>query len=996
MANKLTFANGNVSLKNITEYPNSFKRQGAFPLERFSVFGTKAALEDYAKNNPVAYVGQILALVDDTSSSVTIYSIQDATGNLAEVGKATAGDEKGIHLDADNGELSLKNWGKSYWEEKTETVDGVETTTWVEVVVDGTHPWIEGLVPKVAAVDGGFELRWYVPSTKDVEGLTQNITDIKKDIGDINDRLPNYVDLTNAQSISGKKTFTVLPESSVVPAADAQFVNKKYVDDKDTEYDALALHKAEDEQVTGKKTFTVLPETTLDPTADAQFTRKIYVDTKVKDAITGLGTVMHLAHVYTQDEFDALAGAVPAKWETNGPESKAGDVVLVKFKIAADTDADDYKTDATKEYVVVNDNGTLRFEFLGEAHGVTALDSRVTTIEDKLNDRNDGETTVKGLISRVGTAETDISNLKTTTSNLSTNLGTTADTKDKTSAFGRIAKADADITANKNDIANIKKDLDTASTGIKARLTAVEGKASSNATDIGEINSEIGADGTANTVKGRIKTLEDEINDTNSGETIVKGLKSKVADNATAISTINTKLGNVEAGAQVNKIESIITSGTGLNSTIDGKQVTITISKVAEATNADVAKKLANKISVFGKSFEGAAGESITTSDVVATNTALGFVKGGPTETNGTAKVGSVSIDSTGAMTVAKVASATTADTATKVSKALTFGSKTFDGHEAQEITLADLGFDDTKYATKAQGAKADTAVQTIKIGTAEVGAFNVANGAATITAANARTALELGSAALKAETEFAKASDLTILDENVVKKNTNSSITGKKTFTVLPESTVTPTTDNQFTTKKYVDGELSKKLAAGDAMTFKGLVGKNAEGNKVSGATVADLPTENVSNGDTYKVISTGTYANTNAKVGDMFIAVVTNSDSGTTINWTYIPSGDDGNISRLETFSQWQIVIAADENSIMTLKPTSDNDIIRSINGKPVWSKEKIATIKAENNSINITDDDDHNYSISVKNVNTDLLSQTQDTYIILDGGSSIVNVN
>lgn len=37
--------------------------------------------------------------------------------------------------------------------------------------------------------------------------------------------------LNNAQTISGKKTFTTLPESSVVPTTDNQLVNKKYVDD---------------------------------------------------------------------------------------------------------------------------------------------------------------------------------------------------------------------------------------------------------------------------------------------------------------------------------------------------------------------------------------------------------------------------------------------------------------------------------------------------------------------------------------------------------------------------------------------------------------------------------------------------------------------------------------------------------------------------------------------------------------------------------------------
>lgn len=46
-----------------------------------------------------------------------------------------------------------------------------------------------------------------------------------------NRRIINYSLIDMAQNIIAKKTFTVLPESSVVPTTDNQLVNKKYVDD---------------------------------------------------------------------------------------------------------------------------------------------------------------------------------------------------------------------------------------------------------------------------------------------------------------------------------------------------------------------------------------------------------------------------------------------------------------------------------------------------------------------------------------------------------------------------------------------------------------------------------------------------------------------------------------------------------------------------------------------------------------------------------------------
>lgn len=79
---------------NLTEYPNSFKRQGSFPLEAYSVFyasDTKTAYEEaenYAKNNPISYVGQIVAVVsvDDGESTVDLYKIENEDGELKEVG----------------------------------------------------------------------------------------------------------------------------------------------------------------------------------------------------------------------------------------------------------------------------------------------------------------------------------------------------------------------------------------------------------------------------------------------------------------------------------------------------------------------------------------------------------------------------------------------------------------------------------------------------------------------------------------------------------------------------------------------------------------------------------------------------------------------------------------------------------------------------------------------------------------------------------------------
>ena len=71
------------TLKNVTEYPNTFQRQGAFPLEKYSLFSSKSEAETYAKTNPLSYVGQVISIVE--GGAVTVWKIANENGDLAKV-----------------------------------------------------------------------------------------------------------------------------------------------------------------------------------------------------------------------------------------------------------------------------------------------------------------------------------------------------------------------------------------------------------------------------------------------------------------------------------------------------------------------------------------------------------------------------------------------------------------------------------------------------------------------------------------------------------------------------------------------------------------------------------------------------------------------------------------------------------------------------------------------------------------------------------------------
>lgn len=162
--------------------PLSIERANPISLDSTAVWYDFAAMVEYAQSGATAYVGQVLAYVNEAENTAKAYIIADTNGTLTEVGAATLGDNKTIVLE--EGTLALKNWGKEYyrWVDAVgeEGKEGYVAGHHEKQVVDGTHPWIAGLEPKaVAGADGTFELAWYQPSTTTVEGLNSTVSSIR-------------------------------------------------------------------------------------------------------------------------------------------------------------------------------------------------------------------------------------------------------------------------------------------------------------------------------------------------------------------------------------------------------------------------------------------------------------------------------------------------------------------------------------------------------------------------------------------------------------------------------------------------------------------------------------------------------------------------------------------------------------------------------------------------------------------------------------------------
>lgn len=171
---------------NVMALPMAIERANPVCLDSTGVWYSLEEMRAYASTSPVAYIGQILALVNEADNSATAYIISNAAGDLVEVGAATLGDNKTITLD-ENGVLSLKNWGKEYyrWVDAVgeEGKEGYVAAHHEKQLVDETHPWIAGLEPKsVAGADGTFEIAWYQPSTTTVEGLSSTVNSLRTSV----------------------------------------------------------------------------------------------------------------------------------------------------------------------------------------------------------------------------------------------------------------------------------------------------------------------------------------------------------------------------------------------------------------------------------------------------------------------------------------------------------------------------------------------------------------------------------------------------------------------------------------------------------------------------------------------------------------------------------------------------------------------------------------------------------------------------------------------
>lgn len=67
------------------EFPLQIDRQYGAPIDKYSVFYSQSNAEEYAKDSPLAYVGQIVVIVSSDDNSAKVFVITDTSGKLTEL-----------------------------------------------------------------------------------------------------------------------------------------------------------------------------------------------------------------------------------------------------------------------------------------------------------------------------------------------------------------------------------------------------------------------------------------------------------------------------------------------------------------------------------------------------------------------------------------------------------------------------------------------------------------------------------------------------------------------------------------------------------------------------------------------------------------------------------------------------------------------------------------------------------------------------------------------
>jgi len=549
----------------------NIRRGNPNPLDNSSVWASLAEAQNYAKTDPVAYVGQILTVVTDvvvdevTVKTATAYVIDNEAGDLKEVGSSPVGDEKSITV-AEDGTVSL--YGIAGLALTREEEDGSTTNityqpllvngklTWVEpsaTTVEGLATEIEGLKTRISALENAVG--------KAAEGETE-ATGLVKDVADLGARLTTAEDaiddiaviINGREAAEGVEAVTGLTALIAENAQGISDINDKIgtVEDGKTIVELIA--EAEGKIPTNISAFT----------NDSKYQTDTQVQATVEAAIAGIN---HAVFEKVEQIPEASAATDNVLYLVPGTDGTHHDIyakINGTMVLIDDTDADlsgyaklsDLHEHTNKEVI----------DAITSAR-VTAWDAAEQNAKDHADGLNTAmDTRVAGL-EAVGAEKNVIATVDTTQFTIDGNRNLTL----------------LDVAMSK---------VTGLTDALAGKVDKVEGSRLLTEDEATKLEKLVLGDNGEVSVSGKVAA--GNVDGLDAWITARAGTLTGLSENNLTDALVE-KINGVEAGAQVNKIESVTLGGTAI--TISNKTVDIPVAAM-EALGLVKSSDAENKISV--------------------------------------------------------------------------------------------------------------------------------------------------------------------------------------------------------------------------------------------------------------------------------------------------------------------------------------------------------------------------------------------------------------
>lgn len=620
---------GEIAAKSLLTLDKSFARANGQPLDASEVYYSLEAAKAYAAGAQ-AYIGQKIVVVED--GIVTHYGIEDAAGNLKELGSKPVGDNSTIVV-ADNGTISLKGVGTLVFERDILGEDDQPTgekeavqyqplmtaagLVWVEpskTTVEGLATLIDALAVRVKALEDDrvteaelaaavkvetdraeaaeralgerIDAIDFVDETEMTDAIAAARTDISKEIDD---------DVKVAKD-RADEAYT-LAESKV--DATAYATDKKALEDEDAAIRAIAegardsintfLNSEDiDETVNTLKEIQAEIEKMTDAaelaTALASKADKSYVDEE-------LGKKQD---VIPENTYDAYGSATTAKSEAIADaEGKIATAKQEAIDAAASAAAGLY---ATQTHV-----NELETALDGRLDALEAIDHSAYTTNEVFNEY---KTTVENTYATKDalapvkqTADNAAAKVETLEDKIEeiTSVGGEPNVIDYVKVNGTILEVEKDAEGKSTKTVNVivptkVSDL-TDDTGFDARITAAQNQADKGVSDAAAAAS------AAAQAQNEVDALEVEVG----------GIQTTVAGHTTSITDYGTRIGALEQadithGTEYNELKGIVS---GHTATIATKADTTAVDAVVASAAANAAAiKTLNETTIPGVNAE--------------------------------------------------------------------------------------------------------------------------------------------------------------------------------------------------------------------------------------------------------------------------------------------------------------------------------------------------------------------------------------------------------